>query len=515
VAGIYIHIPFCRQKCNYCNFFSLATTKFRDEFFQALLMEIELTRDYLGGKPIETVYFGGGTPSLLPVSQVEEIIEKIRDTRYAINTPPPAPPLKGSGEKRKAKNVIARIPSTRETWQSEKRKTRDQEITLEMNPDDVTPEYLEALSASAVNRVSLGIQSFFDEDLHYLTRSHDARQAERSIKMIVDAGNQIPDKITEIRNTKYEVRRRISEKRIANRGSRIGSLSVDLIYGIPTLTNEHWKENLQRVIDLGIPHLSAYALTVEPKTPLAWQIKRGTERRAQGTEHRAQGTEYRAQGTEHRAKSEERSEQSSGIQSSSHPASSIFVTARSETTKQRQPVSDEQSAEQFDILMDTMELHGYVQYEISNFCLPGYESRHNNNYWRGIPYLGLGPSAHSYNGTSRRWNISSLSSYIRDLGFGILPFEEEILTPIQRYNEYVMTSLRTIGGIDLQEITQRFGPDYANYFRHQALRHQAFANVSADERTSGFLQESEGIYTLTKKGKFLADGIAADLFAVD
>ncbi len=447
MAGIYLHIPFCKQKCNYCNFFSLATTKFRDAFFQALLKEIELARNYLRDEPIETIYFGGGTPSLLPVSRLEEIIKKIRDAGYGIKNP--GSPIS---------NRESRIADP-----------GSPEITLEMNPDDVTPEYVEALSQRSIKRVSLGVQSFFDEDLKYLSRSHDAKQAIRAVEMIRDTGSAIRD----------------TGSGIWDRGSQIDSLSVDLIYGIPTLTNEHWKENLQRVIDLGIPHISAYALTVEPKTPLAWQIAQGTGQRANSEGHREQNRGSRI------------ADRGSRI---TYHGSCIAHRA----SRIRHPVSDDQAAEQFEILMDMMEVQGYIQYEISNFCLPGYESQHNSNYWKGTPYLGLGPSAHSYNGTSRRWNISNLTSYIRDLASGILPFEEEVLTPVQRYNEYVMTSLRTIKGTDLLEIDRRFGPALKTNFSHQAIRHLA----------SGHLSEQSGIFTLTKKGKFLSDGIAADLFVV-
>ncbi|MBL7138609.1 MAG: coproporphyrinogen III oxidase family protein [Bacteroidales bacterium] len=414
MAGIYIHIPFCKQKCNYCNFFSLATTKFREEFFQALLQEIDLTRDYLGEEPVETIYFGGGTPSLLPVSQLETILKKIRGLY-----PTPTPPQQGrgvSGNRHQQSKI-------------ENRKIGDPEISLEMNPDDITPEYLEALSQSAINRISLGIQSFFDEDLRYLGRSHNSKQAERAVELIRDTGYGIRDTW------------------ITDRGSRIGSLSVDLIYGIPTLTNERWRENLKILIDMGVPHISAYALTIESKTPLAWQIGKNI----------------------------------------------------------RHPVSDDRASEQFEILMQLMREQGYIHYEISNFCLPGYESRHNSIYWQGVPYLGLGPSAHSFNGTSRRWNILHLTSYIQGIQSGSPFFEEEFLTFTRQYNEYIMTSLRTIRGCDISEIEQRFGEQYTRYFRHQAIRHLA----------SGHLHESEGIYRLTKRGKFLADGIAADLFMDD
>ena len=320
---------------------------------------------------------------------------------------------------------------------SELRKAKSEfpEITLEMNPDDVTEEYLAELSQSSVNRISLGVQSFFDEDLAYLERRHDAKQAKKAIDLICDAGYGI-------RDTDHENR----ESRIANHVS-ICMLSIDLIYGIPTLSNDHWKENLKRVIDMGIPHISAYPLELEPKTTLAWQINKSI----------------------------------------------------------RHPVSEDLASEQFTILMEIMDQAGYLHYEISTFCLPGYESMHNSNYWRGVPYLGLGPSAHSFNGTSRQWNISNLSSYIQQINSGILPFEEEILTASQRYNEYVMTSLRTMWGCDIAKIREDFGAENEDHFIRQATQHLA----------SGHLVESSGKYTLTAKGKFLADGIAAELFYED
>jgi len=454
VAGIYIHIPFCRQKCSYCNFFSLATTKFRNEFLQALLSEIYLTRGYLGDQPIETIYFGGGTPSLLPVSRLEEILQAISHEPRAMRDKDGGSRVEGRGskvkgretksEKRKAKSEKRNVTIVNRRSEMENR-----EITLEMNPDDVTPDYLEALSYSAINRVSLGVQSFLDEDLKYLGRSHDARQAVMAVELIRDTrcGMRVEGRGSRVED---------QEEKFGIRNSEFVNLNVDLIYGIPTLMNAHWRENLQRVIDLGIPHISAYALTVEPKTQLAWQIRQ-------------------------------------------NPSPSLSPTGEGRI---RYPVSDDQASEQFEILIDEMDKAGYIHYEISNFCLPGYESRHNSNYWLGVPYLGLGPSAHSYNGTSRRWNILNLTSYIHGIQTGHPHTEEEILSISQMYNEYVMTSLRTVWGCDLQEIHQRFGEWHSSYFRDQAIRHLA----------SGHLTGNAGIYTLTRKGKFLADGIAADLF---
>ena len=464
MAGIYIHIPFCRTKCPYCNFFSLATRKYREEFYQALLKEIDLTRDYLGGEPVETIYFGGGTPSSLPVEWVGGILEKMRDVEA----------------KRRSRPGVAGY---------EMRDLPLQEITMELNPDDVTPEFLEGLQAAGINRLSLGVQSFFDEDLQYLGRSHDARQAERALQWIRDTRCGIRDMDPETWDEKRKANSQKPKGKSQKPKAKSQNISIDLIYGIPTLTNERWKANLQRVIDLGIPHISAYALTVEPRTALAWMLSH------QSTESpRHHGT------------------------TAPHHHGTTSPHHHTTTSPQHHllPVSDDQAAEHFEILMEMMEQAGYIQYEISNFCLPGFESRHNSNYWKGVPYLGLGPSAHSYNGSSRQWNLSNLTTYIRHLATprrglhcattsGIRTTEEEQLTPTQQYNEYVLTSLRTIWGVDIREISQRFGPAFETHFRHQAIRHMI----------SGSLVEQSGIYTLTRTGKLLADGIAADLFMVE
>ena len=318
MAGIYIHIPFCRRKCHYCNFFSLASEKLKVPFIAALKKEIELTRAYLGGEPVNTIYFGGGTPSVYEPAVLQEILELL------ISSPSP---VKEGNEQR--------------------------EITLELNPEDVTESYVDALKKTWFNRFSLGIQSFFDEDLVSLNRSHSAEQAKKAVALLLQAG--------------YD------------------NISIDLIYGIPTSTPERWMKNLETAFSLGVPHISAYALTVEAKTPLAWMIGK----------------------------------------------------------QKMPPVSDEMQVDQFKTLMIETLQNGYLQYEISNFCKPGRHAVHNTSYWNGIPYLGLGPSAHSYDGTSRRWNISNLSKYIEGVENGERLFEEETLTAEQKYNEYVMTSLRT------------------------------------------------------------------------
>ena len=371
MAGIYIHIPFCRRKCHYCNFFSLASQKLKPRFLEALKREIELSRDYLGAAEIQTVYFGGGTPSVFRPGELEPVIRSLTG---------------GTGE-----------------------------FTLELNPEDVTEAYVEELKNNSFNRFSLGVQSFFDDDLAGLNRSHSAGQSVRAVKLLKDAG--------------------------------FGNISIDLIYGIPGSSDERWKQNLETAFSLRVPHISAYALTVEQKTPLAWMISR----------------------------------------------------------KRLAPVDEEAQVRQFGILMEEAVAHGFQQYEISNFALPGMHAVHNTNYWKGVPYLGLGPSAHSYNGRSRRWNVANLTGYIDALAAGKLPFEEEILTPRQKYNEYVMTSLRTMWGCSISAIRADFGPDFSDFFQRNA----------APIIEQGFLSENSGIYILTGAGKLLADRIASELFIVD
>ncbi len=349
----------------------------KEPFLKALRIEMELTRDYLAGEDVNTVYFGGGTPSLFSPGEY-------------LMTPPPDPlPKKGGGERR--------------------------EVTLELNPEDVTESYVEELKDTRFNRFSLGVQSFADDDLAYLNRSHSAAQAIHAVKLLQKAG--------------YE------------------NISIDLIYGIPTSCGERWKKNLEIAFSLDVPHISAYALTVEQRTPLAWLIN-----------------------------------------------------------KQRYaPVNDEDQISQFRQVMQMVREHGFQQYEISNFSKPGRHAVHNTNYWNGVSYLGLGPSAHSYNGNSRRWNISNLTEYIAAMDKGELRYEEEILTPVQKYNEYVMTSLRTIWGCSLEKIISHFGFRISDFFRNGASR---FVK-------QGLLMELSGVYFLTDEGKLFADRIAGELFLLN
>ena len=324
---------------------------------------------------VETVYFGGGTPSLLSSSELNSIFEKI-----------------------KACFIIS----------------SDAEITLEANPDDLTFEKIEFLKQSPINRLSIGVQSFRDEDLRFMNRAHSADQALKSIKMCQEAGF---------------------------------NLSIDLIYGTPGMTNEAWKSNLSTCFNLDVPHVSSYALTVEENTALYYQI------------------------------------------------------AKSKST----PVSEKQSAAQFEILMLEMAKQGYEQYEISNFCKPNSYSIHNSSYWKKYHYLGFGPSAHSFIGSKRLWNVSNNVKYIKSLSENILPIQEETLTIQDQYNEYVMTSLRTIWGCSHSYLTEHFSDELGHYFKEGIRKYISSKDV----------KEIDGIYTLTTKGKLLADGIASDLFSVN
>ena len=383
MAGIYLHIPFCRSKCHYCNFFSLASQKLKDPFLEALKKEIAMTRDYLAGEPVNTIYFGGGTPSLFRPGELQEVVEML--------TSPPDPTPTGEG------GIVS--PGSLE-------------ITLELNPDDVTEGYVAELKQTSFNRLSLGVQSFSDEDLAYLNRSHTSDQAMMAVSLLQKAGFE--------------------------------NISIDLIYGIPTSNPAWWQANLETAFSLGVPHISAYALTIEPRTPLAWMID-----------------------------------------------------------KQRSaPVTDEAQADQFNMLMEKTKEQGFLQYEISNFCKPGRHAIHNTNYWKGVPYLGLGPSAHSYDGNSRRWNISNLSGYIGGMRKGGCVYEEETLTVVQKYNEYVMTSLRTMWGCNLEKINYELR--ITNY---ELIRKRAASFVQ-----QGLLSETSGVYFLTDEGKLFADRVASELF---
>lgn len=373
MAGIYIHIPFCKRKCHYCNFYSLASTKHKDEFVKTLLKEIEIRRKYLHNEKINTIYLGGGTPSILSTKEIKLIIDQIK-------------------KHFKLSDTI--------------------EITIETNPDDLKGEKLPQIKNTAINRLSIGIQSFHNDDLQYLNRLHNADDALQSIEKAKEAGFE--------------------------------NMSIDLIFGTPGLTNEKWENNLDIFFNLQIPHLSAYALTVEEKTPLKHFIKQGKQ----------------------------------------------------------QPPDEDESISHFQILMGKAKEHDFIHYEISNFATKGFYSKHNSLYWVGGNYLGLGPSAHSYNGKSRRWNVSNIKKYINMLSFDEQIYEEEILTEKQKYNEYVMTSLRTSWGCDLKHIGNVFGKKYSEYCLKQA-GHFIKNNQLILDKNKLFL---------STKGKIIADGITAEIF---
>lgn len=373
MSGIYLHVPFCKSKCAYCNFFSLASEKKMQEYVEALKREIVARSKYLGNETVKTIYFGGGTPSLLPVRYIGEILELVNNNFDLVANP---------------------------------------EITLEANPDTIEKEQLFSLKAMGVNRVSVGIQSFHDEDLKYLDRRHDSRHALQIIDDLKDVGFE--------------------------------KLTLDLIYGIPTLTEERWNKNLDIFFSTGITHLSAYALTVEPKTILGQRIEKG----------------------------------------------------------ELQCVSEEETIRHYEILVERSKANGFEHYEISNFAKEGHRSQHNSIYWKDEKYLGLGPSAHSYDGNSRQWNVSNLTKYIQLAGNSEDYYEKEILTLEDKFNEYVMTSLRTSWGCDIEKIERSYGKSYVNHFLKNVKKYLEMGEMITDGNS----------YSLTENGKLFADGIAADLF---
>ncbi len=373
MAGIYLHVPFCRRACHYCNFHFSTSLGQKDALLEALCREIELQRHYLNEAPLASIYLGGGTPSLLSVGELERLFGEL--TKFHTLLP-------------------------------------GAEVTLEANPDDLDPDWLSALRRDTpVNRLSIGIQSFREADLRMMNRAHDRQQALRSISAARRAG--------------------------------FDQLTVDLIYGIPGMTDQEWVDQLALVVEEGATHLSCYALTVEPRTALHVQIQKG-----------------------------------------------------------RTAAPDEaQTARQFELLMDFAESAGFEHYEISNFCRPGHRAVHNGNYWRGVPYLGLGPSAHSYDGHSRQWNIAHNADYIRALQAGRIPCEREELADRERFNELMLTGLRTSWGVTDAQIAA-FPESYR----------QHFARGADTWLRQGLMAEANGIYTLTRAGKLLADRIAMELF---
>ncbi len=374
MAGIYIHIPFCKKACHYCDFHFSTSLKHKESMLLAIQNELKIRSQELSGQIIETIYFGGGTPSLLEISEIEAMLKIIAEN-YSVTITP--------------------------------------EITLEANPDDLSEEKIIQLAKTKINRLSIGVQSFFEEDLQMMNRAHTALESEKCLSVA----------------TRY-----------------FSNITIDLIYGVPGLTEERWKENLQKAFDLGIQHISSYALTVEEKTALASFIKNKT-----------------------------------------YP-----------------PLNEELALEHFNILVEETGKNGFDHYETSNFGKPHYYSKHNTSYWKGVAYIGVGPSAHSFSKTHRSWNIANNIKYIKGLEKGELVLETEELSVTDRYNEYVMTGLRTVFGVSINKIQEDFGDEYKEYLLKEI---EPFIK----DKTL-FLKNR--ILKTTHKGKFLADGIAAELFYI-
>jgi len=384
-GAIYIHIPFCKQACHYCDFHFSTSMKKKDEMVLALAKEIQMRKSEFENEVVETIYFGGGTPSRLQIADLKLQI----DTIYKNYKVAPNP-----------------------------------EITLEANPDDLSEDYLIELSKIGINRLSIGIQSFFEEDLAMMNRAHNSAEARKCLE----------------KATKY-----------------FDNISLDLIYGIPDssqdgeqakqMSNEKWKQNIDTALSFGIPHISSYALTVEPKTALSKLIQTG---------------------------------------------------------KIAKP-NDDLAQEHFSILVETLENKGFIHYELSNFGKENYFSKNNSAYWLGGKYIGIGPSAHSYDGISRSWNVSNNSIYLKTLEENKFPSETEVLSETDRYNEYIMTGLRTIWGVSLDRILDEFGNEYLKYLQKRA---QKFLDEN-------LLSIEGNLLKATKKGKFLTDGIASDLFMLN
>lgn len=374
---IYFHIPFCKQACHYCDFHFSTSLKYKEELLEALQKEVALRTHYLTDKSIQSIYLGGGTPSLLTAEEIQRLIDHVVMHFNIAN---------------------------------------DAEITLEANPDDLDQAKVQALRHTPINRFSIGIQSFYEEDLRWMNRAHHAADAETSIKRAQDAGFE--------------------------------NITADLIYGYPLLTNEKWKANMEKLIALDVPHISSYAMTVEQKTALAHFIR----------------------------------------------------------NKKTPPIQESQSAEQMNMLIDTLTQNGFAHYEISNFAKNGKYAKHNTAYWQGKHYLGLGPSAHSFNGKSRSWNIANNTRYIEGITIDKPAYETENLSRQDQFNEYVMTSLRTMWGIDLEKIMLDFGADSKQHLLsniHPFIVQQEIELVR------------ERYLILTRKGKLLADYIASELFIIE
>jgi len=373
MSGIYIHVPFCHKKCAYCDFYSVGKNELSDDFPKLIVRELELRRDYLEDKNIETIYFGGGTPSLLPVAYIKEILNAIKKN-FSVSPNP--------------------------------------EITLEANPDDLCLELLREYKIAGVNRISIGIQSFIDEELRFLGRRHDSVKAVDSIKQIKAAG--------------------------------FSNISLDLIYGLPNSTMESWEFSLNKAIELDVQHLSCYHLTYEESTPITRKLKKG----------------------------------------------------------QISAINEELSIQQYDLLRKKTEEAGFIHYEISNFAKQGFVSRHNSSYWHNIPYLGVGPSAHSFNINTRQWNPYSIALWSKGIKKNICEFQSETIDETNKFNELLLTRLRTIWGIDLNYIANNFSEKYTNHIRKTSEKHFKNGNLILENFTIKIPAE-----------KFMiSDSIVEDLF---
>lgn len=373
MAGIYFHIPFCKKACHYCNFHFSTSLKLKNEMIEALLCELKLQKDYLQGEEIETIYFGGGTPSILDGEDIQRLINGVE-----------------------AHFPVGLI----------------KECTLEANPDDVTIEKIKDWKAAGINRLSIGIQSFYEEDLVYMNRAHNVKQATNCIRIAQENG--------------------------------ISNLSIDLIFGYPLLSHEKWERNIEQVLQLGITHISCYAMTIEPKTALASFISKGKV----------------------------------------------------------PPLDDEQSATQYEFLMKKLIESGFEHYEISSFAKPGYKAVHNSNYWNDMAYVGIGPSAHSYIGNTRQWNVTNNALYIQSILNNEVPFEKEALTREQKINEYIMVRLRLKEGISIKKLSTMMNSNELALF---------IKKVKEYINDNMLILEGDSIQ-LTMKGKLHADGVSAILF---
>lgn len=376
MAGIYIHIPFCTKKCYYCDFYSIASLKYKDEVVNSLIKELEWQKNYLNGDQIKTIYFGGGTPSLLSDMEINRIVDKI------LHIYP-----------------VAVLP----------------EITLEANPEDITQDYLQKLAMTPVNRLSIGIQSFLDDELKRLNRRHNAMQAIEAVMKSQDNG--------------------------------FSNISIDLIYGIPDSDEINWLVSLGMAFTLNIRHISAYHLTIEPQTVF----------------HR-----FWEQG-------------------------------------KIKPIDEDVSFKMYQMLINQTRNEGFEQYEISNFCKTDFESIHNANYWRQQKYLGIGPSAHSYNLTSRQWNVANVKQYINQIENGNIPSTTENLDISEKYNEFLLTALRTSNGINSDDIETIFGAKYKADFLKCCKKYIYSKHIIKHDNR----------YFLSDKGKFISNSIISNLFYIE